>query len=44
MTNYDPRPFAAERTEQFTLFPSVDGESSADRRYTLIHEPKIIYH
>lgn len=40
MTNYDPRPFAAERTEQFTLFPSEDDESGTDRRYALIHEPK----
>ncbi len=45
MTNYDPRAFAADRTEQFTLFQMED-DSSDDRRYTLIHEPKnkIILH
>ena len=37
MTNYDPRPFAAERTGQLTLFPSDDDSCG---EYTLISEPK----
>lgn len=39
MTNYDPRPYAAARSQQITLFQLEDGEPCEGGQYTLIHEP-----
>lgn len=39
MTNYDPRSFAAQHTEQITLFQLDDDESCEGGQYALIHEP-----
>ena len=39
MTNYDPRAYAAARSEQITLFQLEGAESCECRQYTLIHEP-----
>ncbi len=39
MTNYDPRAYAAHRTEQITLFQLEDGCLGEGGQYTLIHEP-----
>lgn len=39
MTNYDPRAFAAHRTEQITLFQLERDDFYKGGQYTLIHEP-----
>ncbi len=39
MTNYDPRAYAAHRTEQITLFQLEDDCPFEGGQYTLIHEP-----
>ena len=41
MTNYDPRAYAAARSEQITLFQLEDDIPGEGGQYTLIHEPNI---
>lgn len=41
MTNYDPRAYAAARSEQITLFQLEDDYPNEGGQYTLIHEPTI---